>query len=733
MVILPSSYVGGPRHMHEYAQDAMCYVCHYGRPDLFITFTCNPQWTEIKEHLFEGQGPTDRHDITARVFKQKMKSLMDMLIKLKIFGEVRCWMYSIEWQKRGLPHAHILIWMVDKITPEQIDSVISAEIPDPEIDPELHEIVTKNMIHGPCGSLNMNSVCMQDGKCTKNYPQALDSETITGNDGYPKYRRRSTQDNGRSTTVKVRTQEIEVDNRWIVPYSPILSKTFKAHINVEYCNSVKAIKYICKYITKGSDMAAFGVVENDEIKHYRTGRYISSNEAVWRILSFAIHERYPTVQHLAVHLENGQRICFNEQNAAQRAIAPPNTTLTAFLKLWQEDSFARTLLYAQVPSYYTWNASKKEFQRRKQGKSVQGHPNVFETDALGRIYTVHPNNDECFYLRLLLINVHGPTSFNYLRTLDGQLCATYREACQKLGLLQHDTHWENTLTDASVSAYPQQIRILFSIIISTCNPANPSALWMKFRDYMTEDILHRIRTLNNNAQLNYTEEMYNEALILTEDMCLGMASKALAQLATVRARGRIALALASSGIAATLLDGGRTAHSALKLPLNMTINEAPSCNLSKTSGMARVLKQFDILLWDECTMAHKKPIEALDRTMRDFRGNQNIFGGALILLARDFRQTPPVISKSTPADEINACLKLSNLWRYVKTLRLTTNVRVQLQNDQSAVTFSKQLLLMGDGYGPSYVAIEESSFINSCSNFETELQVNLTQQAEINK
>lgn len=96
--------------------------------------------------------------------------------------------------------------MIDKITPEQIDSVISAEIPDPEIDPELHEIVIKNMIHGPCGTLNMNSVCMKDGKCTKNYPQVLVAETITGNDGYPKYRRRSTHNNGRSTTVKVRTQ-----------------------------------------------------------------------------------------------------------------------------------------------------------------------------------------------------------------------------------------------------------------------------------------------------------------------------------------------------------------------------------------------------------------------------------------------------------------------------------------------------------------------------------------------
>lgn len=264
MIILPSSYTGSPRHMHEYAQDAMTYVRHYGRPDLFITFTCNSKWSDIKDHLFTGQAPTDRHDLTARVFKQKVKAFMDFIVKSKVFGDIRCWMYSIEWQKRGLPHAHILIWCVDKITPDEVDKVICAEIPDPVTDPELYDVVIKNMIHGPCGEYNVNSPCMVDGKCTKRYPRALVSETVTGNDGYPLYRRRCTEDNGRSVTIRVRNQDVEVDNRWIVPYSPLLSKVFKAHINVEYCNSVKSIKYICKYVNKGSDMAVFGVAHRVE-------------------------------------------------------------------------------------------------------------------------------------------------------------------------------------------------------------------------------------------------------------------------------------------------------------------------------------------------------------------------------------------------------------------------------------------------------------------------------------
>jgi len=271
MTILPATYIGSPRHMHEYAQDAMSYVRHYGTADLFITFTCNPHWIEIKQELFSGHSPIARHDITARVFRQKLKSLMDFIVKHNVFGETCCWMYSVEWQKRGLPHAHILIWLVEKIRPNEVDAVISAEIPNVQVDPGLHEVVIKNMIHGPCGTLNQNSPCMMDGKCSKRYPRTLISETITGNDGYPLYRRRSTADNGKSTIVKLNQQDIEIDNRWIVPYSPILSKTFKAHINVESCHSVKSIKYICKYVTKGSDMAVIGIGaenSNDEVTQY---------------------------------------------------------------------------------------------------------------------------------------------------------------------------------------------------------------------------------------------------------------------------------------------------------------------------------------------------------------------------------------------------------------------------------------------------------------------------------
>jgi len=113
------------------------------------------------------------------------------------------------------------------------------------------------------------------------------------------------------------------------------------------------------------------------------------------------------------------------------------------------------------------------------------------------------------------------------------------------------------------------------------------------------------------------------------------------------------LAIASSGIAATLLPGERTAHSALKSPLKVYSTETPTCNISKSSGMGKVLQQCKLIIWDECTMAHKKSLEDLDQSLRDLRGNLKPFGSTLILLAGDFRQTLPIIPRSTPADEMN--------------------------------------------------------------------------------
>jgi len=116
-IILPSSFTGGPRQMYQLYQDAMSIVSHFGKPDLFITFTCNPKWPEITRELLPNQNAADRPDLTARVFHIKLQKLLKDLNINHWFGKVIAYVYVVEFQKRGLPHAHILLILAleDKI------------------------------------------------------------------------------------------------------------------------------------------------------------------------------------------------------------------------------------------------------------------------------------------------------------------------------------------------------------------------------------------------------------------------------------------------------------------------------------------------------------------------------------------------------------------------------------------------------------------------------------------
>ncbi|GBL60176.1 hypothetical protein AVEN_33477-1 [Araneus ventricosus] len=230
---------------------------------------------------------------------------------------------------------------------------------------------------------------------------------------------------------------------------------FNAHINVEACSSVRAIKYICKYINKGNDQAIFNFKNAelgntiDEVYIYKSGRYVSSNESAWRLLGFPLHERHPTVTHLAVHLENGEIVYFNEINFRDKVSPPPKTTLTASFELCRRDDFAKSLLYVEVTRYYTWNTSTRKWKRRIHGTPVQNWPGVKSGDALGRVYTVHTSNMECFCLRMLLRHPRGPTSFGDLKRHNQHELSTFREACEKKGLIENDNHCDLTVEEAN--------------------------------------------------------------------------------------------------------------------------------------------------------------------------------------------------------------------------------------------------------------------------------------------
>jgi len=225
------------------------------------------------------------------------------------------------------------------------------------------------MLHGPCGTDYPSSPCMVKGKCTKNFPKNFNMHTTIDSTGFPLYRR---EDKGAQITKK----NIQLDNRYVVPYNRNLCVKFDAHINVEICNHSRAIKYLFKYLHKGSDRATTTVessvknVEIDEIKTYLDCRYISAAESCWRIFQFDIHYRYPAVERLPFHLPGEHSVIFEEGTNLEAVLAKPGigkTKFTEWLEANKKYPDARKLNYSSFPTQWVWNTKEKEWTRQKQG------------------------------------------------------------------------------------------------------------------------------------------------------------------------------------------------------------------------------------------------------------------------------------------------------------------------------------------------------------------------------
>ena len=180
----------------------MAIVSRHGKPDFFLTFTTNPMWREIQENLLEGQTAADRPDLVNRVFQCKLRRLINDIYKNGVLGNFNCVIYSIafnfillgyciayvgvvEFQKRGLPHCHLLITMATGSKPlsaDDLDRVCQAEIPDPNGDEEEqahYRLLSEFMLHQKCGDANPDAPCM---KARRSQPQPVQSELLVQND-----------------------------------------------------------------------------------------------------------------------------------------------------------------------------------------------------------------------------------------------------------------------------------------------------------------------------------------------------------------------------------------------------------------------------------------------------------------------------------------------------------------------------------------------------------------------
>ena len=400
--------------------------------------------------------------------------------------------HVVEFQKRGLPHAHILLILAAEDKPrtaEDIDAIVLAEIPNPQLHPDAYATVTSCMVHGPCGSDSPNATCMENGFCSKGYPRTFSDETIMNENGYPAYRRRNNGD----IIERRGNRRAPIDNRWIVPHNLWLCTKYNAHINVKICSSILAVKYLFKYVYKGHDRTRMALRQQEgaeivnEIQEFVDARYVSATECCWRLFNSRLHNQTPKTIRLAVHLEERQSVYFRDSDTLQDVLQRNHDcTLMAWFKLNRVDPEARSMKYIEVPLYYVWQKRQRVWKRRRN-----------QTNIIPRLYFVHPRDLERYCLRLLLLHITGATGYEEVRTVHGVQHHTFRCAAVAHGLLNTDDEWIRCLEEAGNMATAVH---LFVTILLLCNPESPGQLWSALAVHLSEDYLYRSRQNNPDSE-----------------------------------------------------------------------------------------------------------------------------------------------------------------------------------------------------------------------------------------
>ncbi|XP_074371907.1 uncharacterized protein LOC141712757 isoform X3 [Apium graveolens] len=635
-VVLPSSFTGGYRYMQQNFQDSLALCKEFGHPDLFITFTCNPKWAEI-QHAVHASGSHDasvRPDIVARVFKMKLDTMINDLTKKHVLGHL----VGVGYQA-----------------------------------------VSQFMMHGPCGTANPKCPCMSNGQCTKHYPKSFRDATTLDDDGYTIYRR--------DMKITVECNGIHLDNRHVVPYHRGLLVKYQGHINVEWCNRSLSIKYLFKYIGKGPDTATIRLEQGRQHQHGSE----DASSSVWRNncdeeVKFCDNETLPEVVR-RVDPDGTMFIQWMLNNHFDSL--GHNLTFTKYPTKFRWDSSAKRWFRRKQNvnvvgrMVYAHPASGERFYMRLLLNIVVGAKTFEEIRTVGGI--VYPTHKQACFRRGLL----DSDKEWHLALDDAALCAiapqlrdlfvTLLVFCEISNPSElWDKHWANLADDIQytkrkmtqlpnlkISDADKQMLALEAIsqllkqygkkledfpglpelnIVSTTRYKNDLLLeeMMYDREKLRSKASEGVDCFNSMQRLIFDEileSVHTNAGGFYFMYGPGGTGKTFLWstiLARLRSEGKIVLAVASSGIASLLIEGGRTAHSRFKIPIDP--NEFTYCKIKQNTYLAELITNTSLVIWDEAPMTHRYVFEAVDRTFRDIRAKVHVdaqvqpFGGLTMLL-----------------------------------------------------------------------------------------------------
>lgn len=519
-VYLPASFLGSRRWAQKQVSDSLAIAAALGNPTFFVTMTCNAQWREIQSQLRPGQDYTDIPLVVVRVFKQKLSLLLTAIKTMfpNAGAQVYC-LRSTEFQKRGLPHTHMLIRFEKPcLDPNDIDDIVSAEMPTNVDDAAL---VRKFMMHNhPPADRPASKYCQkqhEDGTrtCRFHYPHPLQQVTTVDAEGRVHYRRRKPGD------------------EMVVPHCLPLIKKFECHINFEVANTSHLFQYIFKYIHKGRHqcylltmqrqlltgtivgpdrtrykVSAGSQAENqpvDEIEDYYSARYLSAGEAAWRILGFKITRKDPAVTAVSVHLpgtntyrQYSRSTDVGSLSSLERYFLRPagSFTVGTHIRHFRDLTFAEYFSTFRLEKYNPANNTRSTYFRESHAEDSRSpEMHVILRNAshrhLSRIDGVRPSQGELFYLRRILQH-RSALSFEDARTVGERIFETYQEAATEMGLFADENEGIYALKEAiETLRTPRQLRILLVHLLVNDLLPTPINAWNDMHEHLALDFTLR--------------------------------------------------------------------------------------------------------------------------------------------------------------------------------------------------------------------------------------------------
>jgi len=492
---------------------------------MFVTFTFNCKCVEIVELIGTSANPADYPDLCCRAASVKFRDMLKLLSGPNgLLGPVKAWVWSLEYQKRGNKHWHLVLMNdpndhVDPNTAEYVDQYITARIPDrpepgdPNYDAKLYyyDLVTALYIHD-CED-NENAACrvgQPDGRCRFGFPKSYSGyTTVSPDSGAPvRYARPPPEQGGNSFVKRCAGGRNKIfDNRHVVPHNRVLTMLMGCHVCVEYITNHSIWFYLFKYNYKLDTkvMAALyvqdpndpDVYHADEFNVRRELAFFGPFEAVDTLRSEAWAGRSHDPLLLSVHLEGQEPVSFvtGREEAAERRFNHPEfrSKWTAYMELCRRDVNARSCLFEEIERDYTFHVKDKRgeyvwrFEPRQRNARGGMH--------IGMIYAPSRRNLELFATYLLALELRGIQSFEDLRTLNRptdrnydpsrpvEVCATAIDACVRRNLLTSDETWIEVMEQAACFIHNNRLFVRFFVtLLLFSQPSDSSALLERFLD-----------------------------------------------------------------------------------------------------------------------------------------------------------------------------------------------------------------------------------------------------------